>query len=189
MHRLTDYMKKKSFKPKRLSRRTIIIMRLIAVLIAVAAPILIIKHNRDIRRYSGAETDNLEQLNFDVGVLEEYRDGGMVRHNDGTYIRLILLKNNIELRLWRDMERPELPLREQIREEYPGLVAYKALSVEGHSEYLAEKCSFESDGRRHTSALIRRGGWDYLIDLSTSDGQEDTYKEYIDRVMDSVFFL
>ncbi len=169
-------------------RTAVILAGLAVILLAVLIPVLCIRHNREIRQYSGAETDDHEQLNFDVGALEEFSDGGMEMHPDGTYSRMLLLKHGIELRLWRDRERPRLPLREQIKEKYPDLAKYNTLSVEGHSAYLAEKCSFGADGRRHTAALIRRGGWDYLIDLSSSDGQEE-YTAYIDRILDTLFFL
>ena len=157
--------------------------------LALAVTLLMMKHDRDIRKYSGAETDSREQLNYDVSALEEYIDKGADIHADGTYSRHIILKKEADLRLWRDRERHRLPLREQIKEKYPSPAHFSTLSTEGHSDHISEKCRFEADGRSHTAALIRRGGWDYLIDLSVAGKKRDAYAGYFDRVLDGIFFL
>ena len=187
--------KRKESKPgtilKRLDNpRTVVILAGLAViLLAVLIPVLCIRHNREIRQYSGAETDDHEQLNFDVGALEEFSDGGMEMHPDGTYSHRILLGGNVDLWLWRDRERPKLPLKERIGEKYPDFRGFKERKHDGTSEYIAEKCVFDSGGKTHTAALIRRSGWDYLLDFSADPKQSAKYADYIDRVLDGIFFL
>ena len=165
-----------------------VIAGFLILMLAVTVPLNIYRHNRNIRKYSGAPVDRNEQLNFDVSVLEEFSDQGVVMNPDGTYSRHIVLKKDVDLRLWRDRERPRLPLKEQISEKYPGLEHFQSKEIKA-SGHLSEKCGFVSDERSHTAAIIRRVGWDYLIDLSVAAEGQSRYADYIDSVLDSIFFL
>ena len=166
-----------------------IVAGLVILALAVTVPLLMRRHDRDIRKYSGAPTDDHEQMNFDVSALGEYSDGGIDLHPDGTYSHRILLGENVDLWLWRDRERPKLPLKERIGEKYPDFRGFKERKHDGTSEYIAEKCVFDSGGKTHTAALIRRSGWDYLLDFSADPKQSAKYADYIDRVLDGIFFL
>ena len=161
--------------------------------LVVTLPILLRRHDREIHRYSGAPTDNYEQLTFYTGQLGPFSDRGEQRSHDGRYSHHILCRDAVDVWLWRDRERPDLPLKHQIREKYPDLSRYQSRKQEGGSVIVTEKCSFTvKDGNKetfHTSALIRHGGWDYLVDLSVDSAMRDSFSQYIDQVIDGMFFV
>lgn len=178
---------------KRLRLAAVAAAGVIIIALAATLPILQKRHDREIRQYSGAPTDTYEQLTFDTGQLGEFSDGGEQRNPDGTYSHHILCNGTVDVWLWRDRERPKLPLKNQITEKYPDLSHYQSRKPEGSSVIVSEKCRFTArDGVKetfHTSALIRRGGWDYLVDLSVDADKRDHYQQYFDDVIDGMFFL
>ena len=112
------------------------------IAMAVALPVLVRRHDRRIHQYSGAPTDTYEQLTFDTGQLGQFSDSGEQRSPDGRYSHHILCRGTVDVWLWRDRERPELPLQHQIREKYPDLSQYRSRKPEGRSVIVSEKCSF-----------------------------------------------
>lgn len=178
-------------------RRKIIVTSVIAatalVVLVVAIPFLIRYHRAEIRKYSGAKADTSVQLLYDMDRMGEYRVVSATLLPDGQYSEHIVVQETIDIRLWRDFERPKLPCREQIAEKYPDLTAYSRQKVPKNAIY-SERGSFkatEEDGkaRRHTVVLLRRDGWDYLVVFSVREGDRKEDTDIIDEIIDHMFFI
>lgn len=176
-------------------RKIIVASAAAAVLVALAAaiPFLIRYHRAEIRKYSGAEADASVQLLYDMDRMGDYRVVKAKLLPDGQYSEHIVVQEAIDIRLWRDFERPKLPCREQMAEKYPDLTEYSRQKVPKGAIYSQRgrfKATDEDGGERcHTVVLLRRGGWDFLVDFSVKEGDRESYADEIDEIIDHMILI
>lgn len=177
-------------KGKRAALVTAVILLLAA---SAAAPFLLKWRQSQMRRYSGAEVNYGVKLLYDAEALGEFEVRNSFLAEDGTYREHIAGRYRSEIRLWRDFERPKLPCREAAEEKYPDLTDYSRGRVRKNVIY-SERCSFSTDGDngeilRHTFVIARRGGWDYYVDISVPENEMKSRSDYIDGILDTMYFL
>ena len=82
--------------------------------------------------------------------------------------------------------------RKQAKELYPKLSVYSGQNAV-NNEIVSENGSFivKSDGKayKHTLLLLRREGWDYLVDFAVEKDRYSEFEEYINSLADSLFYL
>lgn len=182
--------------PFRMTRRWMIVVTLAVMTLAalaVTVPFLIKRNREEMRKYSGAEADRSVQLLYDMDRIGEFAVVSEKPQPDGRYSEHIIVQNAIDVRLWRDFERPKLPCREHIEEKYPDLVGYSREKVP-EGVFYSERGSFtvkDGNGKEysHTVVLLRRGGWDYLVDLSVGKESREIYADNMDEIINHMILI
>lgn len=176
-------------------RKRIMLIAAAVLLLAAsaAAPFMYRWKQEEMRRYSGAEVNQGVKLLYDVDTLGQFRVSDTFLDEDGTYREAISGSYGSEIRMWRDFERPKLPCREAAEEKYPALADYSGEGVPKGVIYSA-RYGFTTKGEDgkalcHTFVIARRGGWDYFVDISAPEWEKDSASEYIDGILDNMYFL
>lgn len=163
---------------------------IIAAIISVV--VICRKIDSNSRQYSGEAVNLTEHLCFDVSIMGDFDVIESKSPPDGTYSEQLLAKNAVNIYVRRDFTRPDMSCKKQIKEKYPKLSSYSTKKVHSDS-IISERAEFTQkyDGikYRHTVLLLRHNGWDYLVDFSVSADKYDDYSEYIDNLIDSLFYL
>ncbi|MBQ1398196.1 MAG: hypothetical protein IIY89_06855 [Clostridia bacterium] len=194
---MANSVKKHGFHlPFEMTRRRMILIALtvtVLVTLTIAVPLLIKRYREEMWEYSGAKTDRSVQLLYDMDHMGDFSVVSDKLQADGRYSEHIVVEKAIDVRLWRNFERPKLPCREQIMEKYPDLSGYSQQKAPEDALY-CQRGSFtvkDGDGTAysHTVVLLRRGGWDYLVDLSVRNESRDMYQDQIDEIIDRMILL
>lgn len=191
----------KKTKPARLKeilfkskRRTAAVIAGFVVLIAGIVTVAVLCHNADVksREYSGEETNKSVMLCMDVKQMEKYEVLEVNDNGTGLYSENVLVEDCVDVHIWRDFTRPAMSCKKQILEKYPKLSGFKKQDVEDNS-IIDERAVFytKSDGGKlfHTVVLLRKDGWDYLVDVAVNNDVADDYEEYVDNLIDGLFYL
>ncbi|MDD6395393.1 MAG: hypothetical protein PUB37_04325 [Firmicutes bacterium] len=179
------------FKSK---RRTAIVIAGFVALIAAIVIIAVLCCNADVksRQYSGEETNDSLIMCMDVKRMEKYEVLEVHDDKTGPYSENVLAEGCVDIHIWRDFTRPKMSCKKQILEKYPRLSGFKKQKA-GDNPIIAERAVFytKSDGEKlfHTVVLLREDGWDYLVDVAVKKDIADDYEEYIDNLIDGLFYL
>lgn len=145
------------------------------------------------RQYSGDEVNPATILCFDVSLLDEYKVIETTNTNEGCYTEYITVNGGtVDVRINKDFTRPNMSLKKQAAELYPELTQYK--NQKPPKSELIDECgcfNLKTDEREswHRIYLFRRDGWDYRVDFSVSEETKATYEEYIDKLVESMFYI
>ena len=175
-------------------RRTAIIIVIVCVLIAGNVAVAVLYHNADVesREYSGEETNKSLIMCMDMTKIKKYDVLEVNDSGTGVYSENVLVEDCVDVHIWRDFTRPKMSCKKQILEKYPKLSGFKEQDVEDES-IIDERAVFytKSDGEKsfHTVVLLRKSGWDYLVDVAVKNDIADDYKEYIDNLIDGLFYI
>lgn len=163
-----------------------------AAALAVTAVIMMNRADKKSREYSGEETNQALRLCFDVDILGDFEVVETKEGADGLYSEYIIAEKAVEIRIKRDFTRPKMSCRKQAKELYPKLSVYSGQNAV-NNEIVSESGSFivKSDGKayKHTILLLRRAGWDYLVDFAAEKDRYGEFEEYINSLADSLFYL
>lgn len=175
-------------------RRTAAVIAGVWVLIAAIIIIAVVCHRMDVksRQYSGEQTNNSLIMCMDVNQMEKYEVLDL--HDDGTgpYSENVLAEDCVDIHIWRDFTRPAMSCKKQILEKYSKLSEFKKQKT-GDNSIISERAGFytKSGGEKqlHTVVLLRREGWDYLVDIAVNQDVAQEYEEYINNLIDGLFYL
>ena len=180
--------------PFKSKRRPAIIIAGFVALIAVIVIIAVVCRNADVksRQYSGEETNDSLIMCMDVKRMEKYEVLEVHDDKTGPYSENVLAEGCVDIHIWRDFTRPKMSCKKQILEKYPKLSGFNKQKT-GDNSIVDERAVFytKSDGEKlfHTVVLMREGGWDYLVDVAVKKDIADDYEEYIDNLIDGLFYL
>ena len=165
---MANSVKKHGFHlPFEMTRRRMILIALtvtVLVTLTIAVPLLIKRYREEMWEYSGAKTDRSVQLLYDMDHMGDFSVVSDKLQADGRYSEHIVVEKAIDVRLWRNFERPKLPCREQIMEKYPDLSGYSQQKAPEDALY----CQRGKTGTaRHTatplSCCVEADGITWLI--------------------------
>ena len=179
-------------------KKTVAIISVASVLLAIGLffliPRLINRYEAEKRSYSGAPVNLSEQLLFDTEELIKMKGVRTDKKPDGTYMEEVISEDGaISVLIMRDLERPRMSCGDLAKESYPGLTSLRSVSKDDQPDIVTERVSFSvSDGKggeqRHTAVLLRRSGWDYLVDFAVKEGDGKSW-DYIDTLIGHLFFM
>lgn len=167
---------------------------LMALVLIFLTPYLMRRYEIRKKSYSGAPVNYSEQLLFDTEGLIRMKGIKSDKKPDGTYAEEIMSEDGaITVFICRDLERPHMSCGDLIKELRPGLTSLRSGSKKNDPSIVTERVTFktaEKDGgeKRHTAILMRRNGWDYLVDFSVGANDSQSW-EYIDTLIDHLFFM
>lgn len=180
------------FKSKK--RAAAVILGLCAVIVAIVIT-AVVCHRSDVqsREYSGEATNDALRMCLDMNMIETYEVLDLQDDGTGPYSENLLLENCVNLHIWRDFTRPAMSCKKQILEKYTKLSGFKKQKVNDDS-ILSERVRFytkseDGDKLLHTTVLLRKDGWDYLVDFAVKEEISEEYEEYINNLIDGLFYL
>ncbi len=167
-----------------------------AVILTIVAIVgivhLTIRSDKKSREYSGEEANLSLRLCYDVDVLGEFEVVETREKLNGIYSEHLIAQEAVDLRMWRDFTRPKMSCRKQALEHYPNLKSYSKQKVEGN-EIVSEMGTFivKADDKtyKHMVVLLRREGWDYLVDFAVEKDKFSEFEDYINSLVDSLFYI
>lgn len=175
-------------------RRTAIIIASLIALVASIVITAVVCHRMDVksRQYSGEQTNAALIMCLDVKQMEKYEVLELYDDRTGPYCENVLAENCVDIHIWRDFTRPDMSCKKQILEKYPKLNGFKKQKTK-NNPIISERAAFytKSDGEKllHTVVLLRREGWDYLVDIAVNENISQKYEGYIDNLIDGLFYL
>lgn len=160
---------------------------------AIIVPIVCINLDKQSRQYSKEKADTELQLMFKPGSLGEFKVIETNSKSDGRYSEHVLGKNAVDIKIWRDFTRPKMSCQKQIKEKYPDMRRYSRQKTSEDS-IVSEKAMFsvkDDNGitHKHTVVLLRKSGWDYLVDFAVKEEDGEKYSDYIDKLINGLFYL
>ena len=188
-----DFSKAREFLFKNKRRAAAVIAGFVALIAAIVI-IAMLCHNADVksRQYSGEETNDSLIMCMDVKRMEKYEVLEVHDDKTGPYSENVLAEGCVDIHIWRDFTRPAMSCKKQILEKYPKLSGFNKQKT-GDNSIVTERAVFytKSKGEKffHTVVLLREGGWDYLVDVAVKNDIADDYEEYIDNLIDGLFYL
>lgn len=178
--------------PTNLSRIIAAAVCIVIIAAAVIIYIVSLQMDKQSRAYSGEQTNISLVLCFDVEIMGNFKVIETQNHDDGLYSEYLIAEDCVDIRLWRNFTRPKMSCKKQIKEKYPVLKGYSSKRVADDS-ILSERGKFsvkeEKEKYRHTVVLLRKDGWDYLVDFAVKDKDYKKYEDYIDKLINSLFYL